>query len=332
MVSIKFDNVYINDFESIVGKEEIKGNLTNIKNVIKDFYNGEKTFETSQISMESLVIDNLFKKNNYINQDVDLIIGGDLSNQLSGTNYAASKFNNSFLGIYSACSSFIEGLIVSSNMLSIENIKRVINITGSHNLASERAFRYPVEYGVLRNVNSTFTITGAVGCILSHKKSYLKITDATIGSPISLGIKDTNMIGAIMAPAAAETIINHLNNFNRKIDYYDLILTGDLGNVGLNILKDYLYEEFNIKTNNIIDAGSNIYKELSEVNDGASGPSVLPLYFFYNVLNKKKYRKILLVGTGSLHSKTLVNQKLDVPAISHAVSVEVKRWALFIHF
>ena len=325
MLSLKFNNVYINDYSCVVGENEYKGHLSNVDEIIDNFYYGEKSFESSQIKMEENVINNLLKKNSLINKDIDLIIGGDLLNQLTATSASLTNYDISFLGVYSACSSFIESLIIASSMIQNENVNKIVCITGSHNLVSERQFRYPVEYGVLRNVNSTFTTTGAVGCLISNVKSNMKITDSTIGAPVSLGVKDPNMIGAIMAPAAAEAIINHLNNFNRTIDYYDVVVTGDLGSVGLNILKDYLKEEFNIRANNIIDAGKNIYNVIKDINDGASGPSVLPLYFFYNILNKEKYKKILLVGTGSLHSKTMVNQKLDIPAIAHVISIEVKR-------
>ena len=126
-----------------------------------------------------------------------------------------------------------------------------------------------------------------------------------------------------MAPSAAETLVEHLNNNNETVDSYDLILTGDLGNVGLNIFKDYLFEEFHIKLSNVLDAGSLLYKNINDINDGASGPFALPLYFFYNIINKKKYKKILLIGTGSLHSSTLSNQGLSVPSIANVLELEV---------
>lgn len=323
MVSLSFRNVYINDFFSIVGNNEKRGNIIKPDLTIDNYYYGEKTFELSQIRMQTEVIHNLLSKNNLIDQDIDLIIGGDLLNQITGTTYSVKNFNISFLGVYSACSSFIESLIIGSRFLECDNIKKIMCLTSSHNLSAERQFRYPVEYGAIRNVNSTFTATGAISCLLSTKRGLIKIKNATIGSIFDYDIKDPNFIGAIMAPSAAEVIVEHLNNFNIDINYYDLILTGDLGNVGLNILKDYLNEEFHIIANNIIDAGSMLYKDIPDINDGASGPFSLPLYFFYNIFRKKKYRKVLLVGTGALHSSTLVNQKQSIPSISHAVGLEI---------
>lgn len=323
MLSLKFDNIYINDYKTITSSNEKNGNLKKIDGVIDNYYYGEKTFEQAQIKMQREVINKILSNNNLIDQDIDAVVGGDLSSQLTSSTYAMSNFDISFLGIYSACSSYVEGLIISCLLLNNKHVKNVLNITSSHNLAQEREFRYPVEYGVIRSVNSTYTLTTSIASLLSHKKSNIKINNATIGSVINMNISDPNLIGAIMAPSAAELIVNHLNNFNLDINYYDLILTGDLGNVGLLILKDYLKEEFNIECNNIVDAGSNIYKDIGEINDGASGPTCLPLYLFYNVLKKKKFKKILLIGTGSLHSKVMVNQKLSIPSISHAVSLEV---------
>lgn len=323
MLSLNLNNIYINDFECIVGKNEKNGNLKKGLTSINDFYYGEKTFELSQMKMQCEVVNKLLFKNNLVDQDIDLLIGGDLLNQITGTTYSSKRFNISLLGIYSACASFIESLIIASEFLSNQKVNKVICITSSHNLAAERQFRYPVEYGAIRNVNSTFTATGAISCLLSKKRGNIKIKSATIGSVFDFDINDPNMIGAIMAPSAAEAIVNHLNNNSVDINYYDLVLTGDLGNVGLNILKDYLYEEFHIKADNIKDAGSMLYNDIPDINDGASGPFALPLYFFYNVINQKKYRKILLVGTGALHSSTMVNQFQSIPSIAHVIDLEV---------
>ena len=138
-----------------------------------------------------------------------------------------------------------------------------------------------------------------------------------------MGIKDVNNIGAVMAPAAASTIVRHLEELKRDINYYDLILTGDLGKIGTKILKEFLNINHNIKLNNHIDAGTMIYSESQNINSGASGPVCLPLVLFTKILKNKKYKKILLIGTGSLHTPTLVNQKNSIAAIAHAISLEV---------
>ncbi|MBO4601221.1 MAG: hypothetical protein J5634_03225 [Bacilli bacterium] len=133
MLSLSFNNVYISDFDAIVGPNEKKGNIKKIKRYIKDFYYGEKTFELCQIKMENEIIDNLLSK---CCNDVDLIIGGDLTNQICSTTYATNKVNISLIGIYSACSSFIEGLIIGSNLISSGAANKIVNVTSSHNLAA----------------------------------------------------------------------------------------------------------------------------------------------------------------------------------------------------
>ena len=325
MISIEFKNVYINYFDAIVGPNEKNGNIKGKIKVVDDFYYSNKTFEQALICMQKDVLSNLLEKSNVTEKELDLIVGGDLSNQLTATCYGLSNVCVSFLGVYSACATFIESLILSSFFIDNKIIKKAATLTSSHNLVAERQFRYPVEYGSLKNENSTFTATASVASLISNKKSRLKIKSATIGSVKNMNIKDPNYIGAIMAPSCADTIYNHLKNFNLDVNFYDVILTGDLGSSGIKILKEYLKEEYGIKANNIIDAGANLYKKISDINDGASGPCALPLYFFYNIINKEKYKKVLLVGTGSLHSKTMVNQNLSIPSISHAISLEVTK-------
>lgn len=319
MLSLKFNNAYIKSYNAITSNNEKNGNISNVKSIGNDYYYGAKTFDMAQEKMMKSVIDNLLK-----NDKVDLIIGGDLTNQLETFYISTNNRNISSLGLYSACSTFIESVINASILTDkYKKIRNILCITSSHNLVSEKEFRYPVEYGALRDPNSTYTATCAIGAIITNQKTNIKINSATIGSPVEYGIKDPNYIGAIMAPAAGDALYSHLINNNKSLNDFDLILTGDLGNVGLNILKDYLKEKYNIYSNNIKDAGSNLYKDIDEINDGASGPAVLPLYFFYNILNHKKYKHILLIGTGSLHSKTIVNQKNIVPAISHIIEIEV---------
>ena len=138
-----------------------------------------------------------------------------------------------------------------------------------------------------------------------------------------MGVKDVNNMGAVMAPAAADTINKHLTDLKRDLDYYDLILTGDLGEVGVSILKDYLDRVYDVKLKKHMDSGCEIFKNTQNINAGASGPVALPLVLFNKILKSTKYKKILIIGTGSLHSPTLVNQKNTIPSIAHAISLEV---------
>lgn len=317
MVSINFKNVYINEVYSLASLDEYKGNIKNANKYIDDLYYGEKTYEAAEIKMQKEVLSNL-------NIEDALVIGGDLSNQLGNMNYTLANYNNSFLGIYSACSSFIESLILASIMVDNNINNKCVCLTSSHVMTSERQFRYPNEYGSLKSIYTTVTMTGAVGSIVSNKKSKYKIINATIGKVIDYKIKDASNIGAIMAPGVASTINSHLYNNKKTISDYDLIITGDLGELGLTLLKKVLANDYGIlNTKNIIDAGSLIYKKNQNKYLGASGPTVLPFYLFNKVFNKKDIKRILVCGSGSLHNPTLVNQKFSIPSISHVIEIEV---------
>ncbi len=319
MVTIKYNNVFINNWFSVCGEDEANGNIKNVNMVLKDLYYGEKTLEEAEIKMQKTVLNNLSSIS-----DFNLVIGGNLSNQLGSMNASLKNTGKSFLGVYNACASFVEGMIIGANMISSNEIDKTCVLTSSHELTSERQFRFPIEYGSLKANYTTITATGSVGVIISNDKTKCKIVSSTIGSVVDYSITDVNNMGAIMAPAAMNTIINHLKNMNKNINDYDIILTGDLGKLGLEILKTILYKEYNLKTNKLTDAGSILYKDEQNKYQGGSGPVVLPLVLFNKILLSKKYKHILIVGTGALHNTTLVNQKKSIPAIAHAIEIEVQ--------
>lgn len=323
MASLKYNNCYIKDSYSIVGPMEKMGQIKNYDLTIDDYYFGEKTFEKAEVKMQRKAIDEILLRNNLTQSNIDLVVGGDLFNQIAVTSNALENYNISFLGTYSACATFVESLIISANMIN-KSIKKVIAITSAHNLTAEKQFRYPVEYGSPKHKSNTFTATGCVTCLLTNEKSRIKLESATIGQVVNMGIKDVNNMGAVMAPAAASSIIKHLQENKRDINYYDVIITGDLGSVGTEILKEYLNINYKIKLKNHIDAGMQIYSDNQDVNAGSSGPVSLPLVLFNKILKNKKYKKILVVGTGSLHTPTFVNQKNTIGAIAHVVSLEVE--------
>ena len=323
MATINFKNTYIKDYFTIIGPKEKDSKLSGYDISIEDYYYKCKTFEMAEIKMQKVVIDNLINKNNLCDKNIDYLIGGDLINQISLTSFNAKYYRIPFIGIYEACATFPLSIIMASNMIDAKNANNIICITSSHNLTAERQFRYPTEYGSLRPNTATVTATASVGAIVSSDISKIKITSGTIGKAIDLGVNDVNHMGAIMAPACADTLYEHLKDLNIKPNYYDLILTGDLGCVGLDILKEYYYNVYHEKLNNIMDSGCEIYLNSENTYSGGSGPCCLPLVFFCKILKNKKYRKVLLLGTGSLHSPTLVNQHLSIPAVSHAISIEV---------
>ena len=323
MASKKFNNVYIKDNFSIVGPIERDGLLKNYDFVMDDYYYGEKTFEQAEIKMQKIVLDNLLNKNKLSENKVDVLIGGDLINQISISSYNAAKFKIPYLGIYNACATYAEALIIASSFINGKLAKNIVTITSSHNLNAERQFRYPVEYGAIKKHTTTFTTTAAVSTLITNEETNIKIESATIGKALDMGITDTNNMGAVMAPAAAETLNTHLLEMKRNINYYDLVLTGDLGLVGKEIFLEMLNKEYNINLKKYMDAGCEIYTNSQETYAGASGPVALPLVLFDKVLSSKRYKKILIIATGSLQSVQLANQKLGSPGIAHAIRVEV---------
>ncbi len=321
MSSFKYNHVYINDFETIAGPEEEKGNIT-YQNTIQDYYYNEEKLEDAEIKMQNLCLTNVTKRNRLTNK-IQLLVGGDLMDQIAITSYNLANRNIPFMGIYNGCSTFNESLIILSNFIESNAIKNGIAITSSHNLNAERQFRYPVEYGIPKKQYTTFTTTGAASAYLSSKPSRIKIESSTIGTVIDYGIKDSSNMGAVMAPSAANTLITHLKEMNRNANDYDIIVTGDLGKLGSELFQKILKEDYNLTLNNYLDASSILYKEEQETFEGGSGPVVIPLVFFNYILKNKEYKKILLLATGSLHNPLMVNLKKSIPSITHAVSIEV---------
>lgn len=325
MSSFKYNNVYIKDYESIVGPTEAQGNLE-YKNIVDNYYYGEEKIEDAEIKMQNFCLNNLSKRN-HLNNKIDLLVGGDLLDQIAITSYNLANRNIPFLGIYNACATFNESLIILANFIENSNINNGIAITSSHNLNSERQYRFPIEYGSQKKKYSTFTTTGAACALLTKEPTNIKIESSTIGTVVDYGIKDSSNMGAVMAPSAAETLHRHLKELNRPIDYYDIIVTGDLGKMGSKLFLDLIKEDYNYIPKSYMDAASVIYSsEQTETFQGGSGPVVIPLVLFNKLLNEKKYKKILLLATGSLHNPLMVNLKKTIPGITHAISIEVNIW------
>ena len=313
---LNFKEVYINAHFTVVGPEERAADLKNADIYLDDYYYGEKTIENAEVKMQKVVLNNLTKL-----YKPNLVVGGELSHELAITSMNLQDRGIPFLGLFSACAVSAEGLIVLGNFITNRAIKEGILITSAHNLTVEKTFRFPIEYGAPKPIRSSFTATGAVGISVSNKPSNLKLVNGTIGAIVDSGIKDALNMGAVMAPSTVDTLIEHLKNSKTTVSDYDLIMTGDLGKVGTDIFKELLQKNHNIKLTNHLDGGMNLYK--NDEYSGASGPIVAPLILFTKVLPNKKYKKILYLATGALMSPNLVNQKNSIPAVTHAVTLEV---------
>ena len=322
MSSFKYNNVFIKDYKTIAGPKEKEGYIQ-FNEYIKDYYNEEKTIEDAETKMQEYVLNKLMINNKLTPEKIGLIMGGDLTNQICITSYNLINKNLPFLGLYNACATFNESLILLSNLIESKMIENGIAITSSHNLNSERQYRFPIEYGYNQIPYSTFTTTGAASCLLTNKPTNIKIESSTIGTVVDYGIKDASNMGAIMAPSAATTLHKHLQELNREISYYDIIVTGDLGEYGSKLFLNLIREDYNYTPLSYFDAASIIYNNKELEIEGGSGPVVMPLILFNKILKENRFKKILLLATGSLHSPLMVNLKKSIPSITHAVSIEV---------
>ncbi len=329
-MTIKYKEVYVHETSTVVGPYEKKGPLNKYFDVAyDDLYAKEKSWEKAEVQYLNNSINVLLKKIKKTTQDIDLFISGDLLNQITASSKVASNLQIPFLGVYSACGTWVEAIIIASNMLDANQAQRIICSTSSHNLSAEKQFRNPTEYGGPKPKTATFTATGGSSMYLSNEKSNIRIESSTIGKVVDLNQTDVFNMGAIMAPAAADTINKHLRDTKRQPNYYDLILTGDLGLYGKKILIDYINEEHNIDiSKNYNDCGIMLYdlKKQKQVNAGGSGPVCSALVvngLIIDKLRKKEFKKILLVATGALFSPTFLFQKTSIPAIAHAISLEL---------
>ena len=327
----KLNNVYIEETALVAGPIEKEGLLKEYYDKTYNNYNLDESLELSEVKMNKDVLDIILKKTNTEEKDINLIVAGDLLNQLCATSYAIKYLKRPYFGVFSACATSVESIIIASKFIDKEKEqRRAICLTSSHNLTSEKQFRNPTEYGYTKPKTATFTSTGAAAVMLTNKKTNIKVTNYTIGTIKDLNQKDPNNMGAAMAPAAADTIFKHLTNLKITPDYYDLILTGDLGIYGKDILKDYMKQNYNITLNNYNDCGAMLYDidKQKEITAGGSGPvcSALVNYgYIYNMLKEKNLKKVLLVTTGALFSPTFLFQKQNILSIAHAVSLEAQK-------
>lgn len=331
-MTYKYNNVYLDEVSTVVGPYEAKGPLGNkFDKSYKDLYNGEKTWEQAEAHLLEESIDILLNKSNKKSSEIDLIISGDLLNQVTSSSYGVLKYNRPFLGVYSACASSVEGIIIGSSMIDSKKIDNCVVSTSSHNMSSEKQFRNPTEYGAPKPKTATFTSTGGASVLLTNKKTKIKVESSTIGTVVDMEQNDPLNMGAVMAGAAALTIYQHLTDLNRDPSYYDLILTGDLGMYGKEILIDYMKSEYDIDiSKNYNDTGTMLYdfKKQKEVNAGGSGPVCCPLVCYSSIipmLKNKKINRVLIVATGALFSPTNVFQHKNINSISHAVVLEVSK-------
>ncbi len=293
--------------------------------VLEDNLAGQDSWEKSESMMLEWTVRTAASRAGGTLQDIDCVLAGDLLNQLMSAHFAARGLGRPFLGLYGACSTMAESLLLGAVLIDGGYAAKVAAAVSSHHDAAERLYRFPTEQGVQRPPIAQWTVTGAGAVILAGEGNGPKITAATIGKIIDAGLKDPNAMGPAMTPAAADTLWQHLDDTGRTPDYYDIILTGDLGQVGKTLLLQLMQEKGVDIAANYEDCGLMIYREDQDPHAGASGCASSALVLCahaFPLLVTGRLKRLLLIGTGSLHSPTSYQQKESIPAIAHAVAIE----------
>ena len=290
-----------------------------------DMFN-EETYEKAERKMLAYAIEKSIPNANLAKEKVDLLISGDLLNQIISASFAARQFGIPFLGVYSACSTMSEAFALSASMVNAGYADTVVAATGSHFSSAERQYRYPLELGCTRPPQSQWTVTGAGSAVISNKGEGVSITAATFGKVVDFGVTDVNNMGAAMAPAAADSLLTHFKDTGLAPEDYDLILTGDLGALGSRILKDLMWEKGVDISANHVDCGEVIYKVIEDEFQGGSGAGcsavVFNSYIYDKMMRRGEIKKVLFAATGALLSTTSSQQGDSIPCISHAVVLE----------
>ena len=287
---------------------------------------GESTFERAERKMLLAALRRSVEKAGRSREEIDVIVSGDLLNQIVSASFAARETGLPFLGIYSACSTMSEGLLLAGMLVDGGYAKTAVAATGSHFSSAERQYRYPLELGTTRPPQSQWTVTGAGSAVISRIGEGPALTCATVGRVVDYGVSDVNNMGAAMAPAAADTILSHLRDTGRGPADYDLILTGDLGALGSRLCKDLVWEKGVDIFANHVDCGEIVYRVVEDEFQGGSGAGCSAVVFNSYIYDKLRrggtLRKVLFVATGALLSTVTSGQGETIPCIAHAVAVE----------
>ncbi|MDR2939581.1 MAG: stage V sporulation protein AD [Clostridiales bacterium] len=326
--TVKFGSpVCISNAASIVGPKEGEGPLSEyFDKILGDELVGQGSWEQAESKIVNDTVNLLLQKSGLSTKDIDYVFAGDLLNQTAGSTFGFRGIDINYFGIYGACSSFGEGLGLGAMVIDGGFANRVIVSASSHFGSAEKQFRLPMEAGSQRPPTSSWTVTGD-GCALLDKGGHGPfITSVTTGRIIDMGIKDQNNMGAAMAPAASDTIYTHLKDLGVTADYYDLIITGDLGYIGIELLIKLLGEKGIGINKKISDCGIKIFdRDKQDTHNGGSGCACSAVTFsgyLFELLKGKSLNKILLVPTGALLSPTSVLQNETIPSIAHAVAIE----------
>lgn len=326
--SIQFENApYIISSGSIVGKKEADGPLgTLFDRMDETSLFGENTWEAAESKMQKEACLIALGKVNLQPEKVRYLFGGDLLRQGIATSMGVEELQIPMFGLYGACSTSGEALALSSMSVAAGYGDYMLAVTSSHFGSAEKEFRFPLGYANQRPLSSQWTVTGSGAFLVGTEPSHVKITGITVGKIVDYGLKDSQNMGACMAPAACDTIVQNLNDFGRKESDYDRIFTGDLGYVGQSILFDLMRKQGKDIKNNHVDCGMIIYdQQTQDTNAGGSGcgcAAVTLSSYILPRIESGEWKRVLFVPTGALMSTVSYNEGESVPGIAHGIVLE----------
>lgn len=313
---------------SVVGKRESEGPLGELF----DFHDrddrfGQATWEKSEAEMQHMALNLAMAKEKMSIAGIDAIFAGDLMNQCTSSSYGLLSHDAPFIGLYGACSTAAEALILAGLTVNAGYFKKAAVVTSSHNCSAERQFRFPLEYGGQRTPTSQWTVTGSGAFIVSDEdKKYPRIVEVMPGMTVDYGIKDANNMGAAMAPAAADTLIRYFSDSGLGPSVFDLIITGDLGYEGHSAVLELMAARGFDLSKNYNDCGLLIYRRSSQdMHAGGSGcgcSAVVLAAYLLKRIREGTLHDILFVGTGALMSPLSVQQGESIPGIAHLVRIK----------
>ncbi len=326
--SIAFkESPYLVSSASVAGKKEGEGPLGKMFDMVeKEDLFGENTWEEAESTMQKEACLLAMGKAHVEAKDVRYLFGGDLLRQGVATSMGVLELNIPLFGLFGACSTSGEALALASMSVAAGYGEYMLAVTSSHFGSAEKEFRFPLGYANQRPLSAQWTVTGSGAFLVGTKRSHVRITGVTVGKIVDYGLKDSQNMGACMAPAACDTIIRNLEDFGRKAEDYNRIITGDLGYVGQSILFDLMRGKgYDIKKNHM-DCGMTIFDQMTQdTHAGGSGcgcaATTLSAYILPKV-ERGEWKRVLFVPTGALMSTVSYNEGASVPGIAHGIVLE----------
>ncbi len=312
---------------TVVGKKEKYGPLGELFDVCDETDTFEKsTWEQSESEMQRIALNTALDKGGFTIHDIDAIFAGDLINQCTSSGYGLANFDAQFFGLFGACSTMAESMILASMLVDSGKYSRTAAVTSSHNCTAERQFRNPLEYGSQRPPTAQWTVTGSAAVIIGKGENLPYVADVLPGRVCDKGINDANNMGAAMAPAAVDTLKRYFDESGSEPEDFDAIFTGDLGYEGSGILDDLLSSEGYHISRVHRDCGLLIYdRERQDMHAGGSGCGCCATVFAAHILPSLydgRLKNILFMATGAMMNTASLQQGLTIPGIGHLLHIK----------